>query len=95
MKYRTHEVREFLCDECETPLGNHMGWPYIEHGEENYCHDCALKKGIIDADEWLSAHGITIYDHAIYKNGVITAYQKWGRSYRKDEVRIFDNVGIQ
>ena len=95
MKFITHEIREYLCDGCNTPLGNHEGNPYYEHGNDNYCPDCALKKKIIDADEWLKIHGIGIYDHAVYKDGVITAYQKWGKSYRKDEVRIFEDVDIQ
>lgn len=94
MKYRTHEVKEYLCDKCETPLGNLDGHPYYEDGENNYCPDCALKIGVIDAEEWLTIHGIGIYDRAIYKDGIITAYQKWGRGYRKDEVKIFDNEGI-
>lgn len=95
MKYIVHEVKEFLCEDCETPLGNHVGWPFVDKGDQKYCHDCALKKNLITADDWLKAHGIGIYDHAIYKNGVITAYQKWGKSFRKDEVRIFEDVGIQ
>ena len=96
MKYITHEVKEYLCEKCETPLGNHIGWPYYKDGEKEdyYCPDCALKKGLIDADEWLKVHGISIYDHALYKDGIIIAYQKWGKGFRKNEVRIFDDVEI-
>ena len=94
MKFIIHEVKEYLCEKCETPLGNHIGYPYIEKNNEFYCHDCALKEGIIDAMEWLDAHGISIYDHATYKKGIITAYQKWGKSYRKDEVRVFEDVEL-
>ena len=95
MKYIIHKVKEYLCDDCDAPLGNHEGAPYSKEGDNNYCLDCALKRKLIDADEWLELHGIGIYDHAIYKDGVITAYQKWGKSFRKDEVRIFEDVGVQ
>lgn len=91
MKYIEHVVREYLCDECETLLGNQHGYPFIQDGENNYCHDCALKRHLIDAEEWLKSHGIAIYDHAIYKDGEIIAYQKWGKSFRRDVVRIFDD----
>lgn len=91
MKYIEHTVLEYLCDECGTPLGNHEGNPYIHFEDENFCHDCALKKRLIDADEWLAAHGICIYDHAVYKDGKIIAYQKWGKKFRRDIMRIFDN----
>ena len=52
-----------------------------------------LKHRLIDADEWLFAHGISIYDHAVYKNGEIIAYQKWGKSFRRDVVKMFDEQG--
>lgn len=93
-KYIEHIVTEHLCEECETPLGDHDGNPCVEHNGNYYCHDCALKHRIIDADDWLKAHGIGIYDHAIYKNGCIIAFQKWGKSYRKDTVRIFGDEGV-
>lgn len=89
MKYITHETREYLCECCEKPLGNHVGWPYVESGDDNYCFDCALKLGIISADEWLKSNcWLGIYDHAAYKDGVITLFQKWGRGYRKDQIAI-------
>lgn len=94
MKYIEHIVYEHLCEDCETPLGDHEGNPCVEHEDNYYCYDCALKRRIIDADDWLRAHGIGIYDHAIYKNGYIIAYQKWGRGYRKDIVRIFEDENI-
>lgn len=88
MKFIEHKVIEYLCDECDEPLGNQDGNPYYSDADNNYCPDCALKNRVIDADEWLHVHGISIYDHAIYKDGVISAYQKWGKGYRKDEMRI-------
>lgn len=91
MKYIEHVIPEYLCDDCEVPLGNHEGNPYIRDGNNNYCHDCALKRRLIDADDWLEAHGICIYDHAVYKNGEIIAYQKWGKRFRRDVMRIFDD----
>lgn len=91
MKYIEHIVYEHLCEDCDTPLGDHEGNPYVEHEGDYYCHDCALRRRLIDADGWLVAHGIYIYDHAIYQDGCITAYQKWGKGYRKDTVKIFDD----
>ena len=60
MKCVEHKIIEYLCDDCGEPLGNHEGNPYISDGENNYCYDCALKHRLIDADEWLFAHGISI-----------------------------------
>ena len=60
MKCIEHKVIEYLCDDCGEPLGNHEGNPYISDGNNNYCYDCALKHRLIDADEWLFAHGFTI-----------------------------------
>ena len=79
MKYIEHIVREYLCDGCGEPLGNQDGHPYIQAGENNYCYDCALKRGLID--------------HAVYQDGVISAYRKWGKGFRRDVVRIFDQNG--
>ena len=76
MKYIEHIIKEYICDDCGELLGNQCGHPYFPDKENNYCPDCALKRKIIDAEEWLNLHGIGIYDHAVYKDGVITAYQK-------------------
>lgn len=95
MKYIEHIVIEHLCEKCGEPLGDHEGNPCVEHGHSYYCHDCALKLNLIDAEEWLNIHGISIYDHDIYKDGIIAAYQKWGSGYRKHTVRIFDDEAVQ
>lgn len=86
----THQVNEYLCDLCGVGVGNHVGNPFYRNGDDNYCPDCALKLGLIDAETWLHHNGIYIYHHAFYDNGKIIAYQKWGRGYRKDEVVISD-----
>lgn len=90
MKYRENIVLEYRCDRCNKPLGNHEGFPYIEDGENNYCYDCALHQGIIDAIDWLKVHGQYDCYHAVYKDGSITALKKWGKGYRRDVIRIFD-----
>lgn len=70
------------------------GHPYYNvHGRHVLCLDCALKLGYIGPMAWLELHGIMIYHHAEYHDGILTAYQKWGRGYRKDEMRPFD-VGV-
>lgn len=95
MKHVTHEIVEYICDDCNIQLGNHLGHPYYSDDGSNYCLDCALKRNLIGADEWLRKHGITIYHYAVYKDGVITAYQKCGRKYKKDVVKIFENSEIK
>jgi len=94
MKFITHEIREFLCDKCEEPLGNHNGWPYISVGDDNFCYDCALKLGHVDAMDWLRVYGHNAYEDAFYKDGVITAYKKWGRGYRKEKIRVFEDEDV-
>ena len=64
------------------------GEPHIKYEAQHVCCDCALKIGLLPAIDWLDIHGIDIYEKADYENGVITAYQKWGRGYRKDEIKI-------
>lgn len=83
MKCVEHKVIEYLCDDCGEPLGNHEGNPYISDGENNYCYDCALKHRLIDADEWLFAHGISIYDHAVYKKRRNYRLSKVGKKFSK------------
>ena len=89
MKYIVHEVKEYLCECCEKPLGNHEGWPYFEDDSGNYCFDCALQLGLINANEWLASnYWLGIYDHATYSGGVVTIYKKWGRGYTKDKIEL-------
>lgn len=64
------------------------GEPHVKHEAQRICCDCALKIGPLPAVDWLDIHGIDIYEKAEYKDGVITAYQKWGRGYRKDKIKI-------
>ena len=64
------------------------GEPHIKYEAQHVCCDCALKIGLLPAIDWLDIHGIGIYEKADYENGVITAYQKWGRGCRKDEIKI-------
>lgn len=88
MKTIIYEVTDYLCDDCETELHTTSGWPYVSDGENNYCPSCAVKRELLKPIEWLKWHGVGIYHHATYKDGVITAYQKWGRGYRKDEIEV-------
>ena len=64
------------------------GEPHVKHEAQHVCCDCALKIGLLPAIDWLDIHGISAYEKADYENGVITAYQKWSRGYRKDEIKI-------
>ena len=92
MKYIEHTVIEHLCEDCDIPVGDHEGFPhYVDERTGNYyCIDCALKGGFIGADEWLRFHGIGIYDHAIYKDGKIFAYRKWGKGFCRNIIEPFE-----
>lgn len=88
MKTIIYEVTDYLCDDCETELHTTDGYPYVTDGDNHYCGSCAVKRGLLKPIDWLAWHGMGIYHHATYKDGVITAYQKWGRGYRKDEFEV-------
>lgn len=96
MKYIEHTIIEYLCDKCDKPLGNHIGNPYYVDEQKNIClcGDCALDSGLIDAMEWLHNYniGLGIFEKAEYENGVVTAYQKWGRGYTKHLIPVYDNT---
>ena len=77
-----------ICANCGKPVSEHEGDPYQRFDMKDYCLDCALKLGMLGPMEWLHYHGFGIYHHAEYHNGRITAYQKWGKGYRKDELEI-------
>lgn len=54
--------------------------------DDAFCDKCGE-----DLKSYLG-HGICIYDKATYSNGVITAYRKWGRGYKVDTERIFEDA---
>lgn len=93
IKQIKYTVDAVFCDNCGKDLESYLGHGYISNDEiqKDYCYDCALKLGKMSALDWLEAHGIYIYEKATYSNGVITAYQKWGRGYRVDKERIFED----
>lgn len=83
-----------FCDCCGVAI--YDGDPKVKESntpsEFTLCLDCGLKNNYISAIEWLQLRGFNIYDHATYNasNGTITAFQKWGRGYRKDEIRFVE-----
>ena len=79
-----------FCDRCGEDVEEYNGHPYIETDGKHYCPDCALILGKLDALTYINWHGIGIYEKAEYKDGVLTAFQKWGRGYRRDEWSIDD-----
>ena len=83
MKYIEHTVIEHLCEDCAMPLADHEGGAHYADGELYLCLDCALRRKLLDAEEWLSLHGMSIYDHAMYKDEKIILYRKWGKGYQK------------
>lgn len=86
MKTIIYEVTDYLCDDCETELHTTDGWPAYRDGDNYYCEVCAVKRGILDPLSY--AGRFDNYHHATYKDGIITAYRKWGRGYRKDEIKV-------
>lgn len=88
-KYIIHEIKEHLCEVCNKPLGDRVGHPYCFDDEEDtfYCPDCGLDNGYIDATEWLCCRSLgAFFEKAEYKDGVVTAYRKWGKGYRKYQI---------
>ena len=73
-----------ICCQCGALTHEEEGWPYYEDDRRHYCLDCALKIGAVDPHTWLKLHGLGIYHHAIYADGVITAFRRQGRGYAKD-----------
>lgn len=88
MKTITYEVTDYLCDDCEIDLNTENGGNYVFDGENYYCPTCAVKRGLLDPLDWCKYQGMGIYHHATYKDGVITAYRKWGSGYRKNEIKV-------
>ena len=89
MKYLIHEVIEHICEECQKPIGDHEGAPYLQAPEGYYCIDCAVKVGLISPDEWLDCNGMTMrYEYAEYKDGAIAAYRRHGRGFCKDLIQL-------
>jgi len=84
-KYRL--IKDPLCDDCEKVLGHYEGYWYIEDGDDNYCPDCALKRGLITPDQWARGKGFCVH-HATYENGVVTLFRKWGRGFTKENISI-------
>lgn len=80
MKYIVHDVKEYLCDCCGDRLWNHVGAPYIEIGNMNYCHECAFKLGIITESEYLKEKN---YDAERYKASIVDGYVYISRKYKK------------
>ena len=41
---------------------------------------------------FIKMHGIGVFHHAAYKDGIITAFRKWGRGFKKYELMIFEEA---
>ena len=78
------------CDACRVTIEASFPRVMSEDGKECLCIDCALKQGKLPPKEWLDLRGLGIYEKATYEDGVIYAFQKWGRGYRKDEIRLVE-----
>lgn len=100
MKYKDYEVtiRVHLCEDCEREVQNLDGNGVfkIDYKGDYYCPDCALKNGLIDANEWADSyiHHYSVH-HASYHNGIVNIYQKWGKSFRKaDSIDLLKSIEL-
>ena len=78
--------KTIFCAECGKEIN--PAHYHTHFNMKHYCVDCGLKLGIVGPMVWLEAYGIGIHHHAEYHDGTITAFQKWGRGYRKDVIKV-------
>lgn len=80
---------EYFCDQCGEYIGTGDNVLVFHDSKENdFCVDCALKNGLIDAMAWLDLHGFGLAHHATYEDGKVIAFLKCGRGFSKYEARI-------
>lgn len=82
------EYHEHVCASCKNPTHEEDGFPYAIDDDtgKHYCLDCGLKLGMVEPMNYLELHGFGIFHHATYQDGIIYAFRKWGRRYRKYEL---------
>lgn len=85
-------MNKYVCYKCGGLIDDSHPL-YIVDNRHFMCLDCALALGYIGPMAWLEAHGLGIYHHAEYHDGAITAFQKYGRGYRKDVITVY-GLGI-
>ncbi len=83
---------ECICPSCNRATHEEDGFPYgiDEKTGDHYCFDCGLKLGMVEPMDYLELRGFGIFHRATYQNGIITAFQKWGRGYRKHELKFLE-----
>ena len=86
MKIIEYAIEDYLCDDCGDELRTKEGFPYIKNGNDYFCFDCALKRGLISPMDWLNNAGGGCFEKATFDGEKITAYKKWGRGYMKSEI---------
>ena len=78
-----------ICSSCGRYTHEEDGYPYgIDDTGKHYCLDCGLRHEIFEPLEYLRLCGFGIFHHATYKDGIINAYRKWGKGYRKYELMV-------
>ncbi len=87
IRYIQIKIKEAFCDDCKTDLHTRDGWAFMPVGKEkHYCLDCAVKRGLMEPMEWINLHGFGLrWDHADYKDGVITGYVRCGKGFQRYE----------
>ncbi len=80
--------RKSICYACGMQTQEEYGHPYcVDDCGNHYCLDCGLKLGLIDPLKYLELHGIYISHHAVYEDGWIKAFRKWGKGYWMYELK--------
>ena len=76
-----------ICQSCGRATHEEDGFPYaVDDTGKHYCLDCGLRCGMVEPLNYLELHGFGIFHHATYQDGIIYAFRKWGRGYRKYEL---------
>ncbi len=77
-----------ICSSCGKQIRKPDGHPYcVDDCGNHYCLGCGLRLRLIDPLEYLKLHGIGIFHHAVYEDGWIKAFRKWGKGYRMYELK--------
>ena len=82
------DYHKHICPSCGKYTHEEDGFPYGANADtgEHYCLDCGLKLGMVEPMDYLELHGFGIFHHATYKDGIINAFRKCGKGYRKYEL---------
>lgn len=77
-----------ICPSCGRYTHEEDGFPFgIDDTGKHYCLECGLKLRMVEPLEYLELCGFGIFHHATYKDGIIKAFRKCGKGYRKYDLK--------